>query len=373
MAHRENTPTKNSPDDLAAVEAALATFVGVQRERLAPLGEDVARFVDSAAAFVAGGKRMRPAFCLAGWRVATGSAPDDAPPASVVTAAAAWEWLQGSALVHDDLMDASDTRRGRPSVHRDHETRHTSQSRTGDPVQYGLSVAVLLGDLMLSWCDEMLRSAATVDGTFASPEGRARLESAFAVLDRCKTEVVAGQLLDVAGQTRDEVSARDAMLVVRYKSAKYTIERPLHLGAALGGGDRELADRLSAVALPLGEAFQLRDDVLGVFGDGARTRKPVGDDLREGKWTLLVAETRERLDVADLVRFDEALGDANLEGHALEDVLGLVRRSGALDRVEHRIDELADEAMDALGDLPLSDEARCALGDLATFIVARQH
>ena len=366
MAHGENSPLENSPDDLSAVESALTSFVAMQRGRLAPLGQDVGHFVDSAAAFVAGGKRMRPSFCLAGWRVATGAGPDVVPPTSVVTAAASWEWLQGSALVHDDLMDASDTRRGRPSVHREHESRHGEEAREGDATQYGLSVAVLLGDLMLSWCDEMLRSAASVDDTFASPEGRRRLADAFAVLDQCKTEVVAGQLLDVAGQTRREVSARDAMLVVRYKSAKYTIERPLHLGAALGGGDAELANRLSAVALPLGEAFQLRDDVLGVFGDPATTGKPAGDDLREGKRTLLVARAVERSSATGADRLRALLGTTEGVDEARE----LIASSGALDDIETEIERLAGQARRALDPLPVA--AHAALEPLVARAVRRE-
>ena len=201
---------------------------------------------------------------------------------------------------------------------------------------------------MLSWSDEMLRHAATIDPELASGPGAARLSRAFSVLDACKTEVTFGQYLDVAAQTRAEVDAEAAMLVVRLKTAKYTIERPLHLGAVLGGADDDLLERLSAVAMPLGAAFQLRDDVLGVFGDPATTGKPAGDDLREGKRTLLVARALARLSVDDAARLIEVLG--TVEG--VEAASALVRSSGALDDVEAEIGRYAKEATGALAVLP---------------------
>lgn len=350
--------TVPTPSDLetAAVDAALEHFVARQRDRLAPLGPDLAAMVDAAADFVAGGKRLRPAFCLAGWRIASGEVGP--APSAVATAAAAWEWLQGSALVHDDLMDGSDTRRGRPSVHRDFEARHRAAGSVGDAAGFGRSTAVLLGDLMLSWCDEMLRSAAqpdTAGGTALEPD---RLARAFDVLDVCKTEVVAGQFLDVVSQTRPTISAREARLVVRFKSASYTVERPLHLGAALGGGDDALAARLSAVALPLGEAFQLRDDVLGVFGDPATTGKPAGDDLREGKRTLLIAWAVERGGPAAEATVAADLGTTD----GIERMRDLIVSTGALAAVEAEIERCAERA--EAGFDALSPVARATLEPL---------
>ncbi|EFQ83404.1 polyprenyl synthetase [Aeromicrobium marinum DSM 15272] len=342
------TSDATAPTDLAVVDAALVSFVQHQRTRLDPLGPPLADLVDAAAAYVSGGKRLRPAFCLAGWRVATAT-PDDTPvPEAVAVAAGSLEWLQGSALVHDDLMDGSDTRRGRPSVHRDFEQRHRREAMVGDPAGFGAATAVLMGDLMLSWCDEMLRSAGHRPGPFTGADGAARLARAFEVLDVCKTEVVAGQFLDVVNQTRPESSAAEAMLVVRYKAAKYTVERPLHLGATLGGGDQALMAGLSAVALPLGEAFQLRDDVLGVFGDPAVTGKPSGDDLREGKRTLLVARTAELGGEPARAVLRDALGTDD----GVPRIRDLIASSGALASVEHEIDRLVVAARTALLELP---------------------
>jgi len=321
------------PDFRTRVDHTLAAFVDRQRALFATVGPDLDELADAAIAFVAGGKRLRPQFCFAGWLVAGGS-PDE--PA-IVPAAAALEWLQGSALVHDDLMDGSDTRRGRPSVHRAFEATHRLERREGDAAGFGESVAVLLGDLMLSWCDELFRAS-----------DLPTVPTALAYLDLCKTEVVAGQFLDVVGQTRDTLSVEEAMRVVRFKSAKYTVERPLHMGAALAGGDDELIGALSEVALPLGEAFQLRDDVLGVFGDPAVTGKPAGDDLREGKRTVLIARTHELTDDAGRALLAEALGTAS----GVAALTGLIRSSGAWDAVEAdilRLESEADAAIDRIG------------------------
>lgn len=328
----------------------LARFVDRQREVFEAMGPDIGELADAALSFVAGGKRLRPRFCFAGWLVAGG----DPQEGGIVSAAASLEWLQGSALVHDDLMDGSDTRRGRPSVHRAFEARHREESRVGDPAGFGASVAVLLGDLMLSWCDEMMTTAILDSPVMAPHVGSARR-----YLDLCKTEVVAGQFLDVIGQTRPTLSVEEAMRIVRFKTAKYTVERPLHMGAALGGADDALIAGLSEVALPLGEAFQLRDDVLGVFGDPAVTGKPAGDDLREGKRTVLIARTHELTDAAGCELLTQALGTA--EGIA--PITSLIESSGALAAVEadiSRLESQADTAIDRLGPV-----ARDVLGPLA--------
>ncbi|MET0930704.1 MAG: polyprenyl synthetase family protein [Aeromicrobium sp.] len=326
------------------IDHTLMEFVERQRAIFAGMGPDLDELADAAAGFVGGGKRLRPQFCLAGWLVAGGD-PDEP---GIVPAAASLEWLQGSALVHDDLMDGSDTRRGRPSVHRAFEARHREEGREGDPVGFGASTAVLLGDLMLSWCDELFRASTLPT-----------VPHALMYLDLCKTEVVAGQFLDVVGQTRPSVTVAEAMRIIRFKSAKYTVERPLHIGAALAGAGPALIDGLTAVALPLGEAFQLRDDVLGVFGDPEVTGKPAGDDLREGKRTVLVARTHELADAAGRELLAGGLGTAEGVGA----LTALIESSGALDAVEADISRLeadADAAIDRLGPI-----ARAVLGPLA--------
>jgi geranylgeranyl diphosphate synthase type I len=338
------TVRADDPEFRTRVDQALSDFVAGQRMILSPLGRDLDDFADAALRFVQGGKRLRPQFCYAGWLVA-GGGPDDP---RLVVAAASLEWLQASALVHDDLMDGSDTRRGRPSIHREFEARHRAESRSGDAAGFGTSVAVLLGDLMLSWCDEQFRAS-----------DLPTLSEASHFLDLCKTEVVAGQFLDVAGQTRESLSVDEAMQVVRYKSAKYTVERPLHIGAALAGAGPDLMNALTEVALPLGEAFQLRDDVLGVFGDPAVTGKPAGDDLREGKRTVLVARTAELTDDAGRAVLTAQLGTTS----GIAPISELMVSCGALAAVEAditRLEDQAEAALDALG-----PEAPTILGPLA--------
>ncbi len=344
------TPGTDDPDFATRVDHTLNVFVEHQRTIFAAMGPDLDEIADAALAFVGGGKRLRPRFLFAGWLVAGGDAQDPA----IASAAASLEWLQGSALVHDDLMDGSDTRRGRPSVHRAFEARHRDEGRVGDPVGFGASVAVLLGDLMLSWCDEMMTSA-----ILDSPTMTPHIRAARSYLDLCKTEVVGGQFLDVLGQTRPTLTVDEAMRIVRFKTAKYTVERPLHMGAALAGAGPELIAGLTDVALPLGEAFQLRDDVLGVFGDPSVTGKPIGDDLREGKRTVLVARAHELADASGRALLTDALGTAD----GIVPLTELIESSGALEAVEadiSRLESQADAAVDRLGPM-----ARDVLGPLA--------
>ena len=316
----------------------LASFVGTQRGRLKDLGSDIGDVLDAAADFIAGGKRLRPAFCYAGW-CAGGGDPQDR---RIAWAAASFEWLQASALVHDDLIDGSDTRRGKPSLHRRFEARHRDSGMQGDAEQFGMGAAILLGDLLLSWTDEMFRT---------SGFDQTAITRAFPYLDACKTEVVAGQFLDIVGQTKAETTVADAMRIVRFKSAKYTVERPLHVGAALAGATPETIAALTEFGQPLGEAFQLRDDILGVFGDPVVTGKPAGDDVREGKRTVLIARTYELANTEGRMLLRRGLGNADHIG----ELSTLIRDSGALDAVEQQIAELEADAEAALQ--KIADEA----------------
>jgi len=326
-----------------AVAEQLSSFVAEQHRMLTDLDPMVGDLIDTAAAFTAGGKLLRPTFCHAGWLLA-GGAPGDP---RIAAAGAAFEWLQGSALVHDDLMDGSDTRRGRPSVHRDFEARHRDAAALGDAAEYGARVAILLGDLLLAWADQHFR--------------RARPDERTADLwDFCKSEVVAGQFLDVVAQTRERFDVDSAMHVIRLKAAKYTVERPLHVGAALAGADDALLAALTEVALPLGEAFQLRDDVLGVFGDPADTGKPAGDDLREGKRTVLVARTA-------LVCGDERVLGLLGTAEGVDELRDLIDSSGARAAVEDDIARLSDQAHAAIAAIgPRAVELLAPLVDAAT-------
>lgn len=337
----------------AAVQAELDAFVDRQRIRLADLGPELAPLVDAAQAYVSGGKHLRPAFCYCGWRAA-GGAPDSA---GIVRAASSLEWLQASALVHDDVMDDSDVRRGRPSAHRSFESRHRDANWVGDAQQFGVGGAILLGDLMLSWCGEMFDSCGL---------DRGRIVDASHYLDLCKSEVVGGQFLDLVGQSTGVNSIEQAMRIVRFKSAKYTVERPLHIGATLAGGDSDLIAALSAIGIPLGEAFQLRDDVLGVFGDPDVTGKPAGDDLREGKRTVLLARAFENSDGKQIRTLSDAIGRPDLAPTDVETLRDVIASTGALAAVEEQIATLESRVSSALADAPIRDgAARDAIGELA--------
>ena len=284
-----------------------------------------------------------------------------------MTAAAALELLHASALVHDDVMDDSDTRRGQPSVHKRFEARHVADQWLGQPARFGAGAAILIGDLLLAWTDEMLRtSGLPADSVWQG----------LSVLDSMRTEVLAGQFLDLAAQSSGSSELATALRVVTYKSAKYTVERPLQLGAALHSGspgelDQAVRDAFTSYGIPLGIAFQLRDDVLGVFGDPEQTGKPVIDDLREGKRTVLLALARERSDAEQAAVLDRCVGDPALTEQAAGQVREVITDTGALAECEQMISVNLKEALSALDGAPITSEAKSALADLAIAATAR--
>jgi geranylgeranyl diphosphate synthase type I len=341
------------------VDRALTAFLAAERAKLLAIDPALADMCDAVEVFVlGGGKRLRPAFAYWGYRGAGGPDRDE-----VVAAVSALEMVQASALIHDDLMDRSDTRRGEPAVHRRFEAWHTRRGWRGGAAAFGDSAAVLLGDLTLVWSDALLHTS----GLPVADLARAR-----PVFDEMRAEVMVGQYLDVHAQATGDTSVERAGKVARYKAAKYTVERPLLLGAALAGAPASLCAAYSAFGLPLGEAFQLRDDVLGVFGDPARTGKPAGDDLREGKRTYLVASAFAAAAPADRKELDAGLGDQGLDDHGVARLRAIISESGALDRTEERIATLTASALAALDDAEIEAEARTVLHDLADAATRRR-
>jgi geranylgeranyl diphosphate synthase type I len=336
---------------------ALEDFLGQQRAVLGGIGPDMLPWLDAIAELLAGGKRLRPAFCYWGWRAAGGG---DRP--GIHAAAASLELLHASALVHDDLMDASDTRRGQPSVHRRFAARHSAGGWRGSADWFGTGTAILIGDLLLAWADQLFH---------ASGLPPAALRRGQPVLDAMRTEVVAGQYLDLLGQSDSDGTVGSALRVVRYKSAKYTVERPLQLGVALADPGERAAAALSRYGMPLGVAFQLRDDVLGVFGDPGQTGKPAGDDVREGKRTVLVALARERSSPAQRDLLDRRLGDRLLGEAGVQEVRAILTGTGALAECEAMIASSVAEALAALEDAPIAAAAKGALAELAVAATAR--
>jgi geranylgeranyl diphosphate synthase, type I len=345
---------------ISRVDAALAGFLDARAASFAEVGADLEPLADAARAFVLdGGKRLRPTFAYWGWRSVQPLSADDH---ALVTAAASIELLHACALVHDDVMDASQTRRGRPSAHAAFATLHRQSEWSGDADVFGTSAAILLGDLLMSWADAMFTAAGL------SP---ADLRRTRQVWDDMRQLVMAGQYLDALVQARGDFSAEDALRVAKFKTSKYTIEGPLHLGAAAAGAPPEVFAALSDYGLALGEAFQLRDDVLGVFGDPSRTGKPAGDDLLEGKQTLLVALAMEQADPAQGALLRRWLGDRTMAHDQVAALRDVIVATGALDQVEQRIGQRADEARTALDDTPVSADARAALGALVAVATDR--
>ncbi|PRB07108.1 MULTISPECIES: polyprenyl synthetase family protein [unclassified Microbacterium] len=351
-----------------AVAERLDLFIERMRVESVEYGPDAAAMLHAAADTLVGGKRLRARFCHSGWSaVARFRDRDAAETSSLWDVCAALEIFQSAALVHDDLIDNSDTRRGRPAAHRALEGAHESSGWTGDAAAFGRSAAILLGDLLVAWSDDLLEDA------LETHPHAARVRREYA---RMRRDVTVGQFLDIAEESAWSVNAADshverALRVVSLKSARYSIEQPLVLGASLAGADEEQLRALRRFGHPVGMAFQLRDDVLGVFGDTAVTGKPAGDDLREGKRTVLVALTRQTLDASARNLFDEMLGDPDLDAQQVSFLQATIDGSGALARVEEMIDAYAKDADRALSGARLDNAAVSGLRDLARAATTR--
>ncbi|GAA5114532.1 polyprenyl synthetase family protein [Haloechinothrix salitolerans] len=342
-----------------AVERQLAAFLDHAAEPVRDIGP-FSEALDALTRFVLdGGKRLRPTFAWWAWRGAGGAATgDDAMGA--LQAVSALELLQACALIHDDLMDASDSRRGAATVHVAFAKQHAARGWHGDAERFGLAASVLIGDVALAWADDMYSSAA-----LPAPA----LAAARPIWRAMRTEVLAGQYLDVHTQAVGDSSPEAALRVNELKTAAYTVVRPLQLGAALAGADEVLLAALRRFGHDIGVAFQLRDDLLGVFGDPAITGKPAGDDLREGKRTLLVAlgmeRAREAGRHADERAIATAVGDALLSDIQLDAARDALHAVGAVDAVEERIAQLTETALTTLRATSLTDNAREELTRLA--------
>ena len=387
------------------VQADIDSFLDDREPRLLDITPDLAPFIDFSRDLLRGGKRFRAQFCYWGWQAVSGTANGSAsgtasdsttdstgqPAAvagtdlagsnsdlagsssdlpSIVLAASALEVFHAAALVHDDIMDNSDTRRGLPSTHRRFESMHSRDAWAGSGRTFGQSAALLLGDLLLGWSDELFDEATR---GITDPSARTSAREEF---NRMRTEVTLGQYLDILEErswpeyTQPEQLER-AHRVIVYKSAKYSIEAPLAIGASLAGADAEQLLALKGFGLPLGIAYQLRDDVLGVFGDPLVTGKPAGDDLREGKRTVIVALARTSLDDDARAHLDGLLGDPTLTDGQVSALQQSILDSGAVDQVERIIDQNVGIALKALVDSPISTDARARLEAMAETVTKR--
>jgi geranylgeranyl diphosphate synthase type I len=366
---RQSVPSGGLVD---AVEGTLADFLTAQTVALESVDPALGSFARTTQDLVLrGGKRLRPTFAYWGWR---GVAGPDQPVEPILPALAALELMHTFALVHDDVMDESDTRRGAPTAHRVFAAEHRADHRLGDSDHFGSTSAILVGDLCLVWADQLLAR---------TPVSTATLFAARACYDRMRVEAVAGQYLDVLGESRPDTWTVDrALLVARHKTASYTVQRPMQFGLTLAGpSDRARVDTAySTYGGAVGEAFQLRDDLLGVYGDPAVTGKPAGDDLRTGKPTTLLMLARQLATPAQLAELDNdsagAVNPADGSGGSssavdVDRLARVIADTGAPARIEALIAERVAEGVAAVQSAPIHPDARTALTDLAVVATHR--
>lgn len=324
-----------------------------------------------------GGKRIRPTLLYAGWCCGMSesgrhAAPGDtADPAEALRAGAAIELIQACALIHDDIIDRSDTRRGRPTVHRDIEATHTGAGWSGDAAAFGVAGAILIGDLALSWADDLFHGVGVAEELPAGTLRRGVARRAGAVWAAMRTEVLGGQILDIVNESRGNESVSAAYRVMEFKTAAYTVARPLELGATLASGSPELIDALRSIGHDLGIAFQLRDDLLGVFGDPEQTGKPSGDDLVAGKRTALIAIGLNRAGATAGGELRGLIG-RQLSPDELDRARSILIDVGAVADMEQRIDHLDERAQATVGALDVDSSVRSELSALGHRLGHRQ-
>jgi geranylgeranyl diphosphate synthase type I len=344
-----------------AITDQLRRYLHDRREAAAYIGSDYDAMIAGLEQFVLnGGKRLRPAFAYWGWRAVSSKDADE----QVLLLFSALELLHASALVHDDVIDGSGTRRGRPTTHMKFAALHRDRQWRGPADQFGISAAILLGDLALAWADDIV---AEVD---LPQDARRRVRQVWADI---RTEVLGGQYLDIVAEASAAESIASAMTVNTFKTACYTVSRPLQLGVAAAADRPDVHALFHQVGTDLGVAFQLRDDVLGVFGDPAVTGKPSGDDLRSGKRTVLLAEAVELAEKSDaraanLLR--TSIG-SDLTDTQVRELCGVIEGVGALAAVQDHIEMLTRRALATLADAPINAAAKAGLSELARMAANR--
>ena len=356
-------------EPIEAVSQRLRGFLDEKIAESTVVDSDAEEFSRVGAATVSGGKRMRAAFCWWGWRACTDEAPRHELPSSVISVAASLEIFQSAALIHDDLIDNSDTRRGQPAAHRALEAAHRARAWSGDAAAHGRSSAILLGDLLVAWSDDLFEMG-------LDDLAPARARAARAAYAQMRRDVTIGQYLDIAAEsafadTPDARRLERALHIASFKSARYSVQQPLLIGAAIAGANEIQIAALRDFGHDVGVAFQLRDDVLGVLGRPEITGKPAGDDLREGKRTALIALTLQELPAASARTVEELLGDPQLTEEQVSVLQETIRASGALERIEELIGDYSRRADRALVGAPLAHSAVGALRDLARRSVER--
>lgn len=351
----------------AAARDVLAEFLRGRQDTIDAIGSPVTAAVTHLSDFVlGGGKRIRPLYAWAGFIGAGGLHNSTEDPEAVLRAVSSLEFIQACALIHDDIIDSSDTRRGQRTVHRAVEKVHSGRGWVGSATHFGESVAILVGDLGLIWAEDMLQDS----GLSAAALARTRIP-----WRAMRTEVIGGQLLDISLEAAADERVELAESVNRYKTAAYTIERPLHLGAAIAGAGPELITAFRGYGRDIGVAYQLRDDLLGVFGDPEVTGKPAGDDLREGKRTVMLARALARADAADpaaAAALREGIGKVTEPGD-ITTLAEIIRSTGVAEEMEERISSLTESGLAHLSEIDLPTEVSETLRELAIRSTERRH
>ncbi len=305
-----------------------------------------------------GGKRLRPRFCFWGHRAAGGSDRRE-----IVRTGAALELLHTMALIHDDVMDGSSVRRNRASTFRTLSDLAAGVEHRGDPQRFGASAAILTGMLGFVLADRLFWTA----GFDADTTRRAAQR-----YDRMRASAIAGQYLDLLAAHRGRADEATARRIGALKSGSYSVADPLVIGTLLATDDADVVVALESYGQPLGEAFQIRDDVLGTFGDPTVTGKDHDGDLREGKQTVLLAKAQARADRTQLRVLERLVGTRELRPEDAARVRDVIVATGALDQTNRLISELCDQAMDALDRAPIEPEAKVALSALAAEATSRR-
>lgn len=340
------------------IDFRISLFLKQKKIQALEISSEASELVDEISRFIgAGGSRVRPAFFYSGYVAAGGRAHDAAVYAAMCT-----EFLHTFALIHDDIVDRSATRRGRPTSHKAFEKLHKVKKFEGSRDHFGLSAAILAGDLAHTFAEEILTSA---------PFPQERVRRARFYFDLMKSQVIAGEYLDVLGGYKKRLSEEEILTILEYKTAKYTVERPLQIGAVLAGAENGVLETFTAYAIPLGQAFQLQDDILGVFGDSGKMGKPVDSDIREGKKTVLIAKAYEWANGREKKLLERVVGNQEASSSDINKVREIIYRVGANDYATRLSHKLIEQSKEALGAAKLQEEGKVYLLAAADYLMNR--
>ena len=340
------------------IDWQLKLFLKEKREEFADISEEAVDLVSEIDRFIfSGGRRVRPAFVYSGYVASGGKAHD-----AILYASMAVEFLHTFALIHDDIIDRSETRRGKKASHKAFEDLHRSKKLFGDRSQFSLSAAILAGDLAAAFAEDVLTTA---------PFPQERLRRARFIFDQMKAQVIAGEYLDVLGSFKQKLSEEEVLNILEYKTAKYTVERPLQIGAILAGAEVPILEVFAAYGIPLGQAFQLQDDILGTFGDPGEIGKPVDSDIREGKKRVIIKKDYEWASNKQRKLMNGIIGNPKSKHEEVEEVREIIYKVGAYQYTVSLSHILIEQARAALERAKLTDEGKKFLLAAADYLMKR--